>query len=95
MKLKEIAPFGRRVLVKAPIIIIDNGDLQQEQPSNEATVVASSIDEIKAKDTVFYVPYGAVEITKLKTKKAFYLIVDEEEIYGIEQAQKKVRKDRK
>lgn len=83
MKPKNsIVPFGNRVLLQVPIIIVKNGTEEREEPSQEGKVMASNVEGVKKGQTVFFNPYGAVSVNSLKTKKAIVLIVDAEDVYA-------------
>lgn len=74
-------PVGNRVLLKVPIFVDEDG---VEQYAQEAKVVESNMEGIKKGNTVFFNQFGAVSVDSLKTKKYIFLIVDAEDIYGVE-----------
>lgn len=73
--------LGNRVLLQVAIVKRKQEDGKEvDDISREGTVLQSSGD-LKKGDTVYYNPYGAVEIETKRTKKSLVLCVDLEDVY--------------
>lgn len=79
----SIKVLGARVLLQVALVTkkLDDGT-EREEPSQEGKVLNSNSSEIKKGMTVFFNPYGAISVESMRTKKALFLIVDEEDVYA-------------
>jgi co-chaperonin GroES (HSP10) len=92
--MSKIKPFGERVLCKLNKAQRkdEDGKGMTDPAGNplydlkqEATVIESTVEGIKKGQTIFCVIYGGVRIDSLEDKKATYLIIDKEDIYGVQE----------
>ena len=74
-------PGGNRLFLKVNIRTDKDGN---EEIDQEAKVVESNMEGVKKGDTVFFNQYGAVSVNSMKTKKHIFLIVDAEDVYGLQ-----------
>ena len=85
-------PFGNRCIIrvnkhfildehKKPVLAEDKTPIYE--PEQEATVVSSNIDGIKKGMTIVPILRGGVPIRLTDAKKTYDVILDEEDIYGI------------
>ena len=90
--IKPVKPFGNRALIqiekkyrfegKTPVL--DEYGNHSFEPSQAAKVIFSNIEGIKKGDIVFPIIRGGVPIYHLDNKKNFSIIVDSDDIYGVE-----------
>lgn len=74
--------LGERVLLSVPIVKRKMEDgTEKDDVGREGVVLQSNSEEIVKGDTVYYNPYGCVEIESKRTKKNLVLCVDEVDIY--------------
>lgn len=76
--------LGNRVLLKVEKIYTKDEEGNEKMDiSREGKVVQSGNEEIKKGDTVYYLPFGGVQIDSLSTKKHMVLCVDADDVFMV------------
>ena len=76
--------LGNRVLLKVEKLYTKDDEGNEKMDiSREAKVVNSNVEEIQKGDTVYYLPYGGVEVDKMSTKKFMFLCVDADDVFMV------------